>query len=184
MQYNISYGANLNAEKVVTLELAKLNSKIIWDEEDALLNLILDSSINDAENYIDGPIYRKNVSIGITNWVDKFVFPIHPVSSVTSITYKDINGVLRTLTNAQFTFYFIEKQCKIQFKIEDTIALNTDLDFPITINAVAGYVDAEIPASIKNAVLLRFSHRHMFREDVPTSLDRTFYSSLRPYRNY
>ncbi len=184
MHYNITYGSIISTATVVSLELAKLNSKIIWDDEDTLLQLFLDASIQDAENYIDGPILKKTITIGLSEWVTNFEFPIFPISSVTSISYVDQDGETQTVDNADYLFYKQEKTSKIKFTADSFPELNAIADFPITLNVVGGYENEDVPSSIKNAVLLRFSHRHMFREDVPTSLNRTFYSALRPYRRY
>lgn len=184
MHYNITYGNTISTANVVTLALAKKNSKITWDDEDDLLQLFLDASEQDAENYIDGPIRQKNLTIGLSNWVSKLELPVFPITSIASIAYVNESGETVNMPATDYLFYSVEQANKIHFTADQLPELDGTKDFPITITCVGGYPDDEVPAAIKNAVLLRFSHRHMFREDVPTSLNRTFYSALRPYRRF
>lgn len=184
MQYNITYGALVNTVPVVTLAMAKQNSNIETDHEDELLQVMLDAAVEEAQNYLDTPVQSRNVVIQLTQWPSLFEFPLGPVKSVESITYRDANGVEQSLQAQDYLFYGTTTGAKLMFRWETKPVLEEDIEFPITINCVAGYAAAEMPAVIKKAVLLRFSFNERFREEMPTSANRTFHAALRPLKRW
>jgi hypothetical protein len=56
--------------------------------------------------------------------------------------------------------------------------------FQVTIKCVGGYDNDKMPKQIVSAVLLRFSHKELFREDMPTSYERSFHAALRPLKRW
>ncbi len=182
--FNIVYGSiATDPTVVVDLAMAKSNSRIEHSSEDGFLQLLLDASIEDAEKYIGSPILRRNVTFQLSKWTGNFIFPITtPVSSITGIEYYDEDGEPQSLELSNYKF--IEKGKQVIIEMDDCPDLYLNNDFPIHINCVCGYTTAQVPAAIKSAVLLRFSHKEMFREDVPTSYERSFYSALRPLKRW
>lgn len=184
MEYNITYGSLVGAPVVVTLDAAKRNSsiEIAHVDDDDLLNILLDASVEDAEKFIETPIKKRNIAIGLTEWPVRFEMPVYPVGSITDIVYKDVNGADQTVQSSDYVLYSIDGRNKVKFTWDVSPNLSSGHDFPITINCVSGYTTEEMPPSIKSAVLMRFSHKERFREDVPTSYNRAFYAALRPFK--
>lgn len=184
MEYNITYGELVGAPVVVALNVAKRNSgiEIAYVDDDDLLNILLDASIQDAENFIETPIKQRNVVVGLPEWPVRFEMPVYPVTSITNITYKDTNGADQTVDASNYVLYSIDGRNKVKFTWDTAPDLSTDHEFPVSINCVSGYATADVPPSIKSAVLMRFSHKERFREDVPTSYNRAFHAALRPFK--
>lgn len=184
MEYNVKYGALVGTPEVVSLDNAKMNSNIdtAFNDDDDLYNIILDAAIEEAEHYIETPIKLRNIDVQLTEWPSIFEMPVYPVKTVSEITYKDENGADQTINAAEYLLYETDNRHKIKFNLDVVPSLDDDAFFPITISCQAGYATADMPTSIKNAVLLRFSHRERFREDVPTSYNRAFYAALRPLK--
>lgn len=184
MDYNVVYGDLIGTPSVVTLGNAKMNSNIdtSFTDDDALLNILLDAAIEEAEHYIESPIKNRDVTIQLSEWPLTFEVPVYPFANISTITYKDSAGATQTVDASDYVLYEIDRRHKIKFNLDTEPALNEDDFFPITITGQAGYTTADMPDQIKNAVLLRFSHRERFREDVPTSYNRLFYAALRPFK--
>ncbi|WP_435624478.1 head-tail connector protein [Flagellimonas sp.] len=185
MEYNVVYGNLVGSVTVVTLATAKMNSNIPSDQndQDDLLNILLDASIEDAENYLGTPLKKRQLNVELANWPETFQFPVYPVTAITSVTYRDGSGTEQTLATSEYELFSMEGRHYIRFN-DVGLALDADTHFAIKISVEAGYETNEIPNAVKSAVLMRFSHKELFREDVPTSYNRMFQAALRPYKLY
>lgn len=183
MDYHIKYGSTVEQDpKVVTLALAKANSNISLSDQDDLLNLLLDASVDDAERYIDSPLLEREIEMSISGWSNRIFLPISPIQSFTGIKYRDVDGIEQNLNPSDFRFDGVTKH--IMFLLDTFPDVEKGNPFPIVLDFVAGYKEAEMPTAAKHAVLMRFSHKELYREDVPTSLNRAFYAALRPLRRW
>lgn len=182
MEYNIKYGSVASGAAVVALAQAKINSNIEDSSQDVFLQLLLDASVDDAERYIDSPILEREMMISFSSWDHSIELPIGPIQSIDSLKYRDVNGVEQTVDPSDYRhdtdtgYLFI--------LIDDFPDLEENNGLPIKLNCTAGYSNDEMPASIQSAVLMRFSHKELYREDVPTSMDRAFYASLRNLKRW
>jgi uncharacterized phiE125 gp8 family phage protein len=187
-QYNITLSTPKPGSQVVDLDMAKLNSEIEHDLRDGLLNVLLDAAVRDAEQYTGLSILeRENCVIEINRWPDDYYMeiPFGPIREIKSITYFDSDGAEQTLDAANYQVLqkwgdTTRKYLKFTFSNEP--ALDSDKYFPITINVDAGFENTEMPAEIKSAVLMRFSHKELYREGVPETKSRMFNAVLRPYK--
>ena len=184
MDYNITYGDLIDSPEVVSLVLAKKNSEIEDSTNDAYYSLLLEASVQDAENYVGSTFLKRNVDVSLSEWPSDFTLPLFPVQSITNIEYKDVDGTTQTVNAADYELYSQLGANRIRFKWESTPDLEEGNVFPITIKCVAGYDNNKMPSAVKSAVLLRFSHKERFREDVPTSYNRSFYAALRPFKRW
>lgn len=186
MEYNITYGDIADGLEVVSLEMAKKNSKIETSDENDVLQLFLDAAIEDAENYTGIVISKREVTLSFSEWAKKYVLPISPISSIVSVSYTPPTGADVDLTTDDYTFFNSSGLPKLQINLDSFPSVKNSEPLPIKIVLNAGFEEAEIPKAIKSAILLRFSHKELYREDtpVPTSMDRTFYSALRPFKQW
>ncbi len=169
---------------VVSLELAKANANIEYSHVDDLLNLYLDAAIQDAENYTGQHINPKNCTIEFKEWEDFLILKTNPFT-VTAITYIDADGETVTMPDTDYKFITDQQNTSqdVQLLVDEYPELHADTDYPITITGTVGYTAATIPTAIQSAILLKFAHKEMFREDAPkTGADRSFNAALRPYR--
>lgn len=191
MEYRIENTAPAGGSEVVPLTTAKLNSEIELATHDALYQTILDAAVNDAEQYTGISILqRDDVKVYLKEWPsgnEPFELPISPVRSISSIKYFDYEGAEQTLLAAKYQLGTIDPMGIVSFLEFDSSEKPNISDskiWPITITLNSGWVNADIPAAIKSAVLMRFSHKELYREDVPTSENRMFQSVLRPFKRW
>ena len=186
MEYNITYGDKVSGAAVVTLALAKQNSNIEHSDTEAYLQLLLDAAVEDAENYTGVSLLQRSVVIAYSDWALNYVLPLAPIQSITSVTYKDENGDTQTVATTDYTFYSNTGQHFLQINLDALPTLDEDTPFPVTVTCVAGYATDDMPAFVKSAVMMRFSHKELYREDmaIPTSMDRAFQNALRPIKRW
>lgn len=186
MEYHITKGDPVNGAEVVTLALAKQNSNIEHADSDALLQVYLDGAVEDAESYTGTIILERDVTIQFSGWAARYVLPVYPVKSFTSLKYYDKDGVEQTVDASDYRFYENVGEHRLQMLFDTYPDLEEDNPFPVEIVVRAGYATAAMPAKIKSAVMMRFSQREMYREDqpIPTSQDRAFNALLRPLKRY
>lgn len=183
MVQSVTYGA-VTGSSVVSLAIAKKNSNIESDHEDDLLQIILDAAVEDVENYLETPVVARPASFSIAQWPTVLELPIAKVQSIASVTYLDVDGVVQTVIPTDYVLLPNSTGAKLEFVWQEAPELTTNIATPITINMVAGYADGEVSPTIKSAVLMRFSHKERFREDVPTNLDRMFHAVLMPLKTF
>lgn len=184
MNYSITNGAVIGTPELVTLEQCKANSVIEYSDNDALYTLLRDAAVEDAENYTGQRFKHRNVTISFANWATVLELPLYPVQSITSVTYVDEDGDTQTVALADYLFYETNHTNKLKFSWATAPSLEENNEFPIQVACVVGYADEDVPAAIKHAVLMRFSHKERFREEIPTRLNTSFYDALRPYKRW
>lgn len=167
---------------VVALTMAKANANIQYTDQDDLLQLFLEAAIEDAEQYTGTKIQQRNVVIKLNAWSDFVDLPAAPLTVITSIVYKDEAGADQTLT-ADDDYETVRDGYGLYFKMVEMPELQEDNKFPITITGEVGYAAGTAPKAIQSAILLKFAHKELFREDAPKmGNDRSFESALRPYK--
>lgn len=167
---------------VVSLALAKANANIFYTDQDDLLTLFLQASIEDAEEYTGTKIQERTAYIMVSEWAQFIDLPVAPLTTITSIVYKDEDGTEQTLT-AGDDYETVRDGYGLYFKQPEFPVLQANVDFPITITGKVGYTEATVPTTIQSAILLKFGHRELYREDAPkTGNDRSFFAALRPFK--
>lgn len=187
MEYNITFGAvDAGGDTVIDLDTAKQNSNIEHSDTESYLGILLDAAVQDAEKYTGTSILKRNVTLEFSAWTQAYVLPTYPIQSITSVSYLDTDGAEITLDAADYIFYENAGLHKLLIKLDSFPDLYEIADFPVKVVAVAGYDNADMPAAIKSAVMMRFSQKERFREDqpIPTSHDRAFNAALRPFKRW
>lgn len=168
---------------VVSLADAKANSKIEHDAEDVLLQGMLDGAVQDAENYTSKYIVERDAVVQVKNWAEFLDLPVQPMTTLTSIVYKNEAGNDITLPTEDYEILPVEGS--IRFKMHPFPELQADNRFPITITGKVGYTEATLPKFIQRAILLEFSRKELYREDSPLKgNNRSFHAALRPWRRW
>lgn len=166
---------------VVSLALAKQNANIQYTEQDDLLEVLLHASIEDAEQYTGTIIQERTATVQIKAFSEFVYLPNAPLTAIASVVYKNEEGNDVTLNSAEYET--IRDGYGLHFKQTEFPELEKDNPYPITLTGTMGYTDATVPKAIQSAILLKFAHKELFREDAPrTANDRSFHAALRPYK--
>jgi uncharacterized phiE125 gp8 family phage protein len=149
----------------VALALAKAGQGIETDEHDALLTGYLQAAVAHVEGVTGLRLARQTVKLRAWGFeCGWFPLPIAPVAAVTAIDYLDTVGVSQTLDAALYTTAL--------YGLSPLIARAPGQSWPatrctpgaVTITATVGYADGELPAVLRQAVLLLFGDFNANRE--------------------
>lgn len=188
MNYEILYGERTEGATIITLEQAKMNSKIDYDYEDDLLQLYIDAINDEFESYTGAIILEREVSIHLEKWeTEKFYIPAIPLQSIERVEYIDELGENQVLHSKYYHLFQFDltKSPTMKFCKQSTLPkVSKDEDFPIIIKCKIGYSNENIPDDIRKAALLSFSSVETFREDMSVKPNRLVHSLLGNYKKY
>ena len=172
--FHLKYGKPVATDKIVTLDMAKQNSKIDFDDEDPLLNLFLDAATSEIENYLDYPVLKRTgAKVLVEGWFYEFKLRF-PVIEITSLEYEDSSGALKPILEESWN----EESDMLYLDMEKP----TDFGNRVFITANLGYEAADMPEDIKRACLLLFAHNDTYRENMPIKNNQASHNVLRPYK--
>lgn len=175
MAQYINYGTKVTpAQEIVSLTIAKANSRIEFTDEDALLQLFVDAATAEIENFIGGPVLERSGVEMEQNAFGAVQIPFR-INDVTKVEWLDAAGTVTLIPEADWDF----------FAGEVNIGIDRPDDFNrLKVTCTAGYSDDQMPADIKRAALLIFSHADTYRENMPLKLNTSAQALLRSYKNY
>lgn len=174
MAQYINFGTKVTGAKIVDLITAKANSRIEFEDEDTLLQIFVDAAEAEIEKFIGGPVLERN-SVEIEQNVFGAVTIPFEVREVTKVEWLDAAGTATEIDPLDYD----------HFANEVNIGIDKPSDFNrLKITCKAGYPAAEMPADIKRAALLIFSHADTYRENMLLKLNTSAQALLRPYKNY
>lgn len=174
IQY-IHYGAKTTPlQEIVSLTIAKANSRIEFADEDTLLQLFVDAATAQIENFIGGPVLERSGVVIEQKYFGVVQIPFR-INDVTKVEWLDDAGTATAIPEAEWDY----------FAGEVNIGIDRPDDFNrLKVTCTAGYSDDQMPADIKRAALLIFSHADTYRENMPLKLNTSAQALLRPYKNY
>ena len=160
---------------ILTTSEAKNYLKIDTSADDTLISDMVDAATNYCENYLG----QKFITQTIAEVFDKIpkpkigdLFPtlfltVHPVQSVTSITYTDTNETEQTWNASLYKVDTYRKAARITPAYGEVFPDILAEINSLTVTYVAGYGDAssDVPASIRQAVRLVLSDMYHNRSD-------------------
>lgn len=180
----------------ITLAEAKLHLKLDSDTtDDTLITALIVAAREQVENYTGRVCINQTWEATFDEFPTGFdddsaidLIPC-PLSSITSIIYKDITGSNTTLSASVYeadTYVFPGRVC---LKYSQYWPIVQDIQNSITVTFVAGYGAAStaVPGPIKAAILLLIGHLYENRESVeigqsPSILPMGVEFLLSPYR--
>ena len=161
----------------VTLADVKLHLRVDQTTEDALIEAYIEAAIESCEHFSGLCLDQRQFLITAQELKEIIELPLCPVVSVDSIKYRDEDGVLQTISSANYKIGAPRSTAPwIAFAADYVLpALSTDPD-PVEITVTAGY-DSEdgstestvwlnLPAAAKAAILLEVGHLYANREAV------------------
>lgn len=172
--FNLIYGTRDAQAEIVSLQTAKLNSKIDYDTEDDLLQIFLDASTEEIENYLDYPVIKRTgCTLKLKSWIYSFKFPF-PVIDVTSLKYETGFESTQDIDSANWSF----EHGELVLDMDEP----EDLKGNLIVTLDVGYETANIPADIKAAALLMFTQADTYREDMQVKVNKASQHKLRPHK--
>lgn len=172
--------------EVLTLSQAKLQLRIedSYTAEDDLIESYINSAIASSENYINGHIQPKTLTIKYNEFFTAYEFDTYPISAITISYYKKGASTLTTLPTTDWHTVSVNKKHNVIVidLVPQDVAVREDA---VIIEATLGYEDAEdVPAPIITAIKLQVSDMFERREDRAGTPIKVSQTLLRPYRNY
>lgn len=146
----------------VTLEQAKAQSRVVFTNDDTLINRLIAAARSHVEAYCGTRLASQTVSIKCDGFSDFARLSESPVQSVSSVSYVDSAGATQTLST---DVYELRSD-----GLEAAIVLKYGQAWPsirqgsrITVAAVVGY--AAVPPAIAHAMLLLIGAWYESREE-------------------
>jgi len=151
------------ASEPVSQQDAKRRLRIDFDDDNADIDLMIESARDHAEKYCNVRFAYQTVEMKCDGFCDLERLPEAPVSSVTSITYADTDGATQTLATSVYELRNDGLEAAIVRKYgQQWPAIQSGSR--ITVTAVVGYADA--PPAVKHAILLFIADAYEVRENA------------------
>ena len=178
----------------LTVNEAKAHLRVENDTEDDYIAALIET----ARAHLDGRDGWLSRALMTQTWdytLDAFpmeewiCLPLPPVQSITSITYKDVNGNAQTFNASNYSLS-ADKHWKPRVHLAATASWPGTWNAPeaVTIRTINGYGGTveDVPAPIKQALLLLIGHWYENRETVtldgvPQEMPLAVEALLEPY---
>ena len=156
----------------VTLTEAKLHLRVTSTADDTLITGLIKTARQQAENFTGRSLASATFELVMDSFPYQIELPMPPVESITSIKYKDSDGIETTWSSSEYIFYNSEPAI---ITLAYGKSYPTFTPYPIgavKIRYVAGYETGAtdpnflIPEEYKQAMLLLIGHLYEHREEV------------------
>lgn len=147
----------------VTTEEAKRRLHVDFADDDADIDLLIESARDHIEKYCNVRFASQTVEMKCDGFCDLARLPEAPVTSVSSITYVDTDGATQTLATSVYELRADGLDAEIVRKYGQQWP-PIQIGSRITVTAVVGY--AEAPAAVKHAALLFIADAYENRENA------------------
>lgn len=158
MHYSLTTTSPPTSEPV-SLALAKTHLRIDHDEEDELVKVWISAARRLAEEYTGKRWATQTLRMYLPGFPDGAIeLPVEPVSSVTSVTYKDTAGDSQTLVSGTDYQTWLDHSPPLILPEPDADWPDTEFDRAqaVTVTFVAG--GGEVPDMVKSAILLTLGY--------------------------
>lgn len=159
----------------VTLTEAKAHLRVDHTADDTLISAYIAAARTDCEEWTARAFVTQTWELVLDEFpVDEIMLPRPPLQSVTSIKYDDGNGIEQTLAVDQYTVDNVSQPGWVVPVLSGWPSSTFEGINSVRIRYVAGYLNADspadltanIPQSIKSAILLQVGRLYENREDV------------------
>jgi len=171
-------------DSVITVADLKAHLRVDHSDEDTLITSLRGAAISWIEDYCN----TRLGDVTAVGYIDHFYnarFPIGPVNSISSVTYKDAAGDTQTLATTKYWYDIKTKSARITF--DNVPDLYDDTFHAVQINMNIGYAEADVPEPILHAIRLLVGHLYENRQQVSRTnvyeLPLGIHSLVSPYRN-
>lgn len=159
------------AEDAVSLAEAKAHLVVQHTEDDTLITRLISAATRECSNRLN----RQLITATLRLWLDCFprqADPIElrfpPIQSVEAVQYVDVDGDLQTWDDGLYLVDRISEPARIRPAFGQIWPSTRRQYNAVSIECIAGYGDepADIPQTIRHAVLLLIGHWYLNRESV------------------
>ncbi len=158
------------AVEPVSLADAKAQLRVDVPDEDTLIGSLIVAAREFCESFQGRAYITQTWEMYLDAWPsrDRFDIPLPPLQSVTSITYKDKDGVEATLPTTEYIVDVKSQPGRVVLAYGKSWPSITLYPVnPIAVRFSAGYGTAgQVPQSTRQAMLLLISHWYEHRETV------------------
>jgi len=150
----------------ITLAFVKPHLNIVIDDDDLILSSYIGAARDHVEKMLSRSLITQTWDYSIDSFADKIEIPKPPLQSVTSIKYRDENGVTQTLGSSVYDVDTGVEPGVIRLAYDQSWPSIRCVSNAITIRFVAGYGDnpGDIPFSVRQAIALFVGHLYENRE--------------------
>ncbi|MCZ4341522.1 head-tail connector protein [Sphingomonadaceae bacterium G21617-S1] len=152
--------------EVVDLESAKLFLRVDGDDEDSFIAGAIAAAIQHVESYTGTRLLEQTVELRAGAFADLNHLPIGPIRSISAITYLDFQGVAQTMAPERYSLCGAGLERGIRPAFAVTWPSTWRVADALTVTAIVGYGEAEIPAPVKQAILLLLGDYYTNRQDT------------------
>lgn len=169
------------AGEPVSLDQAKAQVRVDWDDEDDLISSYITAARQYCEDACGRIFMQQTWDLWLQQWPagNRIFLPYPPLQEVTWVKYTDLNETVNTVDSGLYTVNTAGDLPEVVLlfgQIWPPTVLSPAR--PINVRFVCGYgIDADVPAPIKQAILMLTAHWYTNREAVV--IGRTATASVR-----
>lgn len=167
----------------VSREAAKKHLKVTFEYEDELIDAIILSSIQVAEDYTGLMINQKNVILGLASfpWVLELdYFPV--VHKAISVEYSDAANQPVAVAD-KYNFFDGEPKPYIELNEPDFVAPEVyQRSDAVRFSFVGGMIKETLPLPIYQALFLIIGDMYQYRTDRKDVVNKASLALMRPYK--
>lgn len=175
----------------LTVAEAKTHLRVRHDDEDTLISSLILSARQRVEEVGGLALTTQTWELALDAFPNgTILLPRSPLQSVTSITYTDTNGDSQTVSSDDYTVDTRSRPGLVHLAFGQTWPATRDIPNAVVVRYVAGFGDdaTDVPAPVRQALLLELGTLYAHREDVVTGTVVTPLHATRrllaPYRIY
>ena len=152
------------ASQPVTLAEAKVQCRVLHNDEDALITGLIAAATAHVEKQTGRAILAQTWRLTLEGFADSITLPQSPLRSVTSVKYLNAAGTEQTLASSVYVVDATSTPGRIVLAADNDWPVTADSPNAVVVEYQAGYDAA--PAPIKHAILLLIGHWFANREAV------------------
>ncbi len=175
------------AEEPVTLTEAKAHLRVSDTADDTYITAIIKAAREQAERFVNGAIVTQTLTGKLDQFFNEISLPSGPIAGITSISYIDTDGETQTVDSSIYTLDAPQRRILLAYNQEwpDTRCQKN----AVTVVFTAGVAVADVPQSIKQAILLLVGEMYENREETvigvsASRLSLTAERLLQPFKIY
>ncbi len=152
----------------VSLAEMQMHARIDADDEDMVLGMYVNAATRHVENLSGHRLITQTWTQSFSGLADRLYLALHPVASISSVTYYDTDNASQTLTSG---LYRLVKGWEGTYVAQDSDSTYPDTyvrDDAVTVTMVAGYgtAGAACPEELRHAIILIAAQWYESREDA------------------
>lgn len=156
------------ASEPVTTAEAKTHLRIDHTDDDTYLGVLIQVAREAAENYTQRRLITQTWEQTFPEFEDDMLLTGTPLQSITSVTYIDSDGDSQVLGTGIYEADTTSEPGRLRRTYLQTFPVTRAVWNAVVIRYVAGYGSSasDVPAAIRQAMLLHIGHLYENREDV------------------